>query len=180
MGKTTYSIRKGFEYQDLYCALALLQTLAQGSLEARFQIESDEVDHIDDLVVRRPDEPTTGIQVKFHTTQDHCESFKTLTKRQTQLSKSLIEKLFKGWKQLSEDGDKECRVVLVSSNGVEGGRWTLGSAIESASGRLGSKFFSSSDFKKMRAALATHLGVPDAKLQALLECVVWKFSYESI
>src|SRR5271157_5105094 len=32
----------------------------------------------------------------------------------------------------------------------------------------------------MRAALATHLGVPDAKLQAFLECVVWKFSYESI
>ena len=108
MGKTAYSIRKGFEYQDLYCALTILELLEKKAMQTSLQIESDEVDHIDDLVVRIPGEAPVGSQVKFHTTQDHRESFETLTHRKTQKSRSLIEKLFKGWKQLSEDGDKYC------------------------------------------------------------------------
>lgn len=180
MGKTTYSIRKGFEYQDLYCALVLLDALEERALDATFQIESDEVDHVDDLVICLPGRPPTGNQVKFHTTQDYVESIETLTHRETANSKSLIEKLFKGWRQLSNDGERPCRINFVSSNGVVRGRWKLGSAIETATGTLGDKFFGHADYKKSREALAGVLNVQEGVLEAFLRCVAWKFSYESI
>jgi hypothetical protein len=90
MAKTAYSIRKGFEYQDLYCARILLELLENQSLDARFEIESDEVDHIDDMVVRVVGQVPEGNQVKFHTTQDHIDTFETLQTRKTPQSKSFL------------------------------------------------------------------------------------------
>jgi|GEM_PF-4330487 len=180
MGKTTYSIRKGFEYQDLYCALALLDVIEQGNLDAKFQIESEEVDHIDDLVIRIPGQIPSGNQVKFHTTQDHVETFDTLMKRKTPQSSSLIEKLYRGWRQLSGDGGRQCRIAFISSNGVARGRYSLGASIETASGKIGAKFFTSADYKKIRETLGAHLGVTTSQMTAFLESVVWRFSYESI
>lgn len=180
MAKTAYSIRKGFEYQDLYCARALLEVLELGQLSATFQIESDEVDHIDDMVLRVDGAPPAANQVKFHTTLDHTETFDSLMHRKERQAKSLLEKLFKGWRQLSRNGQDDCSITFVSSNGVARGRYTLGTAIDTATLRLGTRFFSGADYKKSKAEIVKHLKASEHDAELFLKSMIWRFAYESI
>ena len=103
-GSFTLCNSKGFEYQDLVCCHSLLSLLETESLDLEFEIESDEVEHVDDLVVFEDTSSVVGKQVKFHVDQDHAESFDTLTKKRTPRSSSLLEKLYQGWKSLKDTG----------------------------------------------------------------------------
>ena len=90
MARSPYAIRKGFEYQDLVCCHVLLDYLETSSLDLEFAIESDEAEHVDDLVVFESDTHLVGRQIKFHVDQDHVESFESLLKQRTNKSTSLL------------------------------------------------------------------------------------------
>src|SRR6202022_4589744 len=108
---------------DLYCAYQLFQYILNNQLDARFDIESDQVAHVDDLFTRPTPDAIEGHQVKFHVDQDHVESFESLTERKTSKSTSLLQKLYKAWKTIISSGCSECRLVFVSSNPAERGRY---------------------------------------------------------
>jgi hypothetical protein len=180
MSKRTASIRKGFEYQDRYCALKLLELVEQGDLEAQFQVESDEVVHVDDLVLKPTGARPTGYQVKYHMTQEHADSFESLIHRATARSQSLLQKLYKGWAEWSNEGEQEYEIHFISSNPAMRGRYRLGSAIDNTNHRFGSKFYTHSDYAKVRSTWQAHLSVDEDSLQAFLEHIVWEFSYESL
>jgi tetratricopeptide (TPR) repeat protein len=180
MARSTYAIRHGFEYQDLYCAYQLLQYTLTNQLDARFEIESDQVAHVDDLITRPTSDVIEGHQVKFHVDQDHAESFDSLTERKTSKSTSLLQKLYKAWKTISSTGCSEYRLIFVSSNPAERGRYKLGPALDTKSGHFNEKFFSHNDYAKWRSDLTAHLKTDANDLRAFLTSVVWRFSYESI
>lgn len=180
MAHSPYAIRKGFEYQDLVCACELLSELDTGSLDVEFQIESDTVHHIDDLVVYPDASSVVARQVKFHVDQDHVETFKSLIERRTKGSRSILEKLYRGWKQLKEAGRTSITVEFISSNPAERGRYNLAPAIETGTRRFKDKFFSHADFQSPLAAFTSNLGVAQDEVRAFLSDVEWRFSYESI
>ena len=180
MARSTYAIRQGFEYQDLYCATQLLQYMLESSLDARFDIESDEATHVDDLVLKLDNDTVEGHQVKFHVNQDHVESFETLTARKTKKSKSLIEKLYSGWERLAASGCSHVTLTFISSNPAEKGRFKLGPAIATSTGKFNDKFFTHNDYEKWRRELSDHLSTDSTGLKEFLDAVAWRFSYESI
>lgn len=180
MARSTYAIRNGFEYQDLYCAYQLLQHMLHNELDVRFDIESDEAIHVDDLIIRPSTDGIEGHQVKFHVDQNHVESFESLTERKTPKSTSLIQKLYKGWKSLTEAGSSRSSLRFVSSNPAERGRYKLGPVIDTKTGHFSEKFFDHNDYAKGRSDLAAHLKTDADDLRGFLGAVVWCFSYESI
>lgn len=179
MARSPYAIRKGFEYQDLYCGYIILSLIETESLDLEFEIESDEAYHVDDLVVFESVDSVVGHQVKFHVDQEHVESFESLTNRRTPKSKALLEKLYRGWKSLKDIGST-VRVEFVSSNPAEPGRYKLGPAIETATGTFRQKFFDHNDYRRKRELLKALLDVEDDELKNFLSDVVWRLSYESI
>ena len=179
MARSPYAIRKGFEYQDLVCCHSLLSLLETESLDLEFEIESDEVEHVDDLVVFEDTSSVVGKQVKFHVDQDYAESFETLTKK-SMLRSSLLEKLYRGWKSLKDTGRTLVRIEFISSNPAERGRFKLGPAIETASGHFREKFFTTGDYKRPLALFKSLLGIEEDELRDFLSAVEWRLSYESI
>lgn len=180
MARAPYAIRKGFEYQDLFCCHSLLTKLELGQLDCEFEIESDEAEHVDDIVLYEDAASVVGKQVKFHVTQDHMESFESLTTKRTPKSTSLLGKLYKGWKSLHEGGRTNVRVEFISSNPAERGRYKLGPAIETATGRFHEKFFTHNDFRRPLDSFKSLLNVEDDELRRFLNDVEWRFSHESI
>jgi hypothetical protein len=180
MARATYAIRHGFEYQDLYCAYQLLQHMLNNDLDVRFDIESDQALHVDDLVVQPAIGAVEGHQVKFHVNQNHAESFESLTERKASKSTSLMQKLFKGWKSLTHAGSTQATLLFVSSNPAERGRYKLGPVIDTRTGRFNDKFFDHADYAKWRSDLLSHLKIDATDLRAFLGSVVWRFSYGSI
>src|SRR5713101_4555652 len=136
MARATYAIRHGFEYQDLYCAYQLLQHMLNNELDVRFDIESDQAIHLDDLIIRPTTEAIEGHQVKFHVDQNHVESFESLTERKTSKSNSLLQKLYRGWKGIAQSDPSKSSVIFVSSNPAERGRYKLGPVIDNKTGRF--------------------------------------------
>lgn len=180
MARSPYAIRKGFEYQDLVCCLNLLDLLETESLDLEFEIESDEAEHVDDLVLFDGPSSVVAKQIKFHVDQDYAESFDTVTKRRTPRSSSLLEKLYQGWKSLKETGRQSVRIEFISSNPAERGRFKLGPVIETATGRFRDKFFSHADYQRPLGAFKSLLRIEEDELRAFLADVEWRFSYESI
>jgi hypothetical protein len=179
MARATYAIRQGFEYQDLYCAYQLLQHMLSNELDVRFDIESDQALYVDDLVIRPAAGPVEGHQVKFHVNQDHVESFESLTDRKTGKSTSLLQKLLKGWKTLTQAGSAQATIAFISSNPAERGRHKLGPVIDTRTGRFNHKFFDHADYAKRRGEFLRHLKTDDNELRSFLGSVIWRFSYES-
>ncbi len=136
MGRSTYAIRSGFEYQDLYCANIILQQMLTLAFDVHFDIESDGFNSVDDLVLRTPDNNYSAHQVKFHVDQDYVESFESLTAQKTPKSGSMLQKLYRGWSDLRKSGTTELTITFVSSNPPERGRFKLGPVIDTRSGRL--------------------------------------------
>jgi hypothetical protein len=180
MSRSPYAIRKGFEYQDLVCGQTLLRLIDSHGVDVEFSIESEDVEHIDDLVVYYDHTTVIGTQVKFHVTQDHAESFETLTAKKTARSSSLIQKLHKGWSSLIDNGHANASVIFVSSNPAERRRYKLGPAISTSSGKLNDKFFDHKDYESARQTFLSQLDLTLDELRAFLACVEWKFGYESI
>ena len=180
MHKTTYSIRKGFYYQDLYCALRLVELVESQAFAARFQIESDQVHFLDDLVLKMIDGGHSGHQVKFHTSQSHVDSFESFVEKVGPRSRSLLQKLYSGWRELSRDGEDTVEVVFVSSNAADTSEGNLAAAIDSASRKFGAAFFERDTFASARRLWSDNLGADDVQLRRFLECLTWRFGQYSI
>lgn len=180
MSLSPYAIRKGFEYQDLVCGQSLLKLIATNSFDLEFSLESEDVDHIDDLVVYYDHSTVLATQVKFHVTQDYAESFDTLTAKKTPKSSSLIQKIYKGWSSLVGSGYLKPSVKFISSNPAERGRYKLGPVMNSTSGHFNDKFFDHKDYQTPRQTFLSQLGLSLPELREFLACVEWKFSNESI
>ncbi|MBN2467504.1 MAG: DUF4297 domain-containing protein [Deltaproteobacteria bacterium] len=178
MRRKTYSIRKGFEFQDLFCAATLLQLVQDKEYSTQFEIECDNVDYIDDMVLYRQS-GFIGHQVKYHTTLGTYESFDSLMKT-SDGKRSLLQKLHEGWKTLSGNGETSCQIVFVSSSPAEPGRGNLGDAIESENRRIGDRFFSDGQFKKQLKNLLEHLVVSQEDLRKFLCSITWKMGILSI
>ena len=176
MKRTAYSIRKGFEYQDLVTALVLLEQLESGHFDWKFQIESDAAEFVDDLTIHGSEGTRVGSQVKFHTTLAHIDSFATLTKKATAGSRSLLQKLYAGWSQLSSRGDFDCAIQFYSNAQVERKAGDLGSAIEGASRRIGERFFRDGEFSRIRDTICGHLGATTEELRSFFAAVKWNFN----
>jgi tetratricopeptide (TPR) repeat protein len=173
MHKRTYSIRAGFEYQDLYSAVKILELIEAREYATQFQLESDEVHHVDDLVIYPPDRAPTAYQIKFHVDQAHADSFASLAKRPTAESKSLLEKLHTGWRELTKDGEAPGTVIFVSSNPGAREKYDLASAIDTANGKLNAAVFSASDFASKTHLWAQRLSLPLDAVQRFAENLVF-------
>lgn len=179
MRRQTYSIRKGFEFQDLYCACVLLSLIEEGEYSASFQIECEAVHFIDDLVVQNGS-VFRAFQIKFHTTHASLDSFQSLMATPRGSAKSLLQKLFSGWSDLSSDGDHPVNVEFVSSGNPDHGSASLGAAIDSATRRFGPHFFNDKVFAEIRKSLQAHLGTDESTLAKFLDSVTWRLGADSI
>jgi Cap4 dsDNA endonuclease len=179
MARSTYPIRSGFEYQDLYCTTVILEQILEGGLDDRFENESLQDEFIDDLVIRRADGEAAGYQVKFHVDQNYVESFESLTKRRKAGSKSVLQKLYIEWRSLKDKQHASYSVTFVSSSPAERGRFKLNPAIDARTRRFNERFFAHKDYARVRSDLLAHLQIDGLELHDFLQDVTWLFSYES-
>lgn len=158
----------------------MLKLISDQNFEVEFEIESNDVLFIDDLVLYTGAQSAHGTQVKFHVTQDFNDSFDTLTAKKTAKSHSLIEKLYKGWSGLKAAGITDAAITFISSNPPERGRYKLGPVISNEDGKFNDKFFEHRDYESSRQRFAADLKISLDELKEFLNCVEWKFGYESI
>ena len=178
--KTTYSIRKGFEYQDLYCAVQVFRRVEKRLLEFTFEIESDAIQFVDDLKIVEPDGSPEGHQVKHHTTLEAKESLESLTHTPRSQGRSLILKLYEGWRTLSSDGDRSCVLAFVSSSLPDR---SLGRLIDTETGRFNNRLLTAPEGEQCRKQLCSHLNVAEPTLVAFLGAISFalgRYTIESL
>ena len=180
MAKRTYSIRKGFEYQDLVCANKILGLIEDRKLALEFKIESDEVQFVDDLQIFPPDGVPIGHQIKFHVNRAHLISFDDLCKRKSTRHKSLLQKLLVGWTELSNDGEKECEIEFISTGYPEQDGIDFAVALSTGTDTISPEFYSEARFTTLRDALCEHLKVDLDKLRFFLDAVRWRLGEPSL
>lgn len=178
MAKRTYSIRKGFEFQDMFCAIQLMEAIKANTWGLRFQMESDEVHHLDDLVLDRPNSVSVGYQVKYHVTHGEFYSFDAFLTKRTPKSRSLLQKLYDGWADWNDRAANVCELEFITTSFAEPGKENLGAMIMSANGRFADAFFDKPN--KNRDRWTTHLGIEEGDLRRFLSHTTWRFGYGSL
>lgn len=178
MAKRTYSIRRGFEYQDTFCAIKLMRAMKDGLWDARFMIESNEVEYIDDFVFQSPGASPVGHQIKFQVTQGSYHTFDTFLTRRTSKSQSLLEKLYAGWNDCQDNSETGCELEFISASHAEPGAGKLADAILTDTFKFRDDFFTK--FKKPRQSWLDHLGISEPQLKQFLSCATWRFAHGSV
>jgi len=180
MGEQSASRLEGDRYQHLFSWYELLPLLDEDSPYAHGFVEHPEAGAVDDVTVHpKPGSgaPTRYFQVKWHVDQRDSYSFESFA-RATVHGRSLLERLFESWRELSASGPVE--VWLVSN-------WTaaesLGRYIRGRDYRLISEFFAAPPRGGLKRALDTwmrKLGVQPDELRAFCRDLRLRLGFGSI
>ncbi len=109
---------EGHKYQHLYSWYFILDLLDPEKKVASVWLEQPDSGSVDDVIVypADPQKPIRYYQIKWHVDAQYFYSAKTLVTREGKSKASLLEKLWRGWRQVSENG--LCEIHLISNGTI--------------------------------------------------------------
>ena len=179
MGKRGFSIRAGFEYQDLVCAIKILENVTNPNPQFRFSIECSEALFVDDLTFFDGETVTNGFQIKFHVTPGaKTYSFNSFVEKKGNRGKSQIKKLKESFDKFTNEGANP-EIQFITSNAPSSDSYDFGQVISNIDRKFRSDFFDSGSYKKSRRKWIKELNCDDQEFKDFAGKIEWQFNFGS-